>query len=125
LSYFWNELAAAKTRSLPAADREAYVAAYSRPGRMPQAGRYFVAWPQTAKDFRAARSDEATNPVLSDWRREIVGRRARPQAKLVATERDRIVLKDTGHWIMEERPEETMDALMNFCGKRDPWKKRG
>jgi len=24
------------------------------------------------------------------------------------------VLKDTGHWIMEERPKETMDALMNF-----------
>jgi pimeloyl-ACP methyl ester carboxylesterase len=25
-----------------------------------------------------------------------------------------IVLPDTGHWIMEERPKETMDALLNF-----------
>src|SRR5947209_10606727 len=33
-SYFWNDLAADKTHSLPAADRQAYVAAYSRPGRM-------------------------------------------------------------------------------------------
>jgi hypothetical protein len=24
------------------------------------------------------------------------------------------VLKDTGHWIMEERPKETMDALVKF-----------
>jgi hypothetical protein len=23
-------------------------------------------------------------------------------------------LKDTGHWLMEERPKETMDALVQF-----------
>jgi len=32
--YFWNSFAADKNRSLPPADRLAYVAAYSRPGRM-------------------------------------------------------------------------------------------
>src|SRR6185436_13791361 len=36
-AYFWNDLAADKAHSLPEADRQAYVAAYSRPGRM-QAG---------------------------------------------------------------------------------------
>jgi hypothetical protein len=25
-----------------------------------------------------------------------------------------VSLKDTGHWVMEERPKETMDALLNF-----------
>jgi pimeloyl-ACP methyl ester carboxylesterase len=25
-----------------------------------------------------------------------------------------IELKDTGHWLMEERPKETMDALIAF-----------
>jgi pimeloyl-ACP methyl ester carboxylesterase len=25
-----------------------------------------------------------------------------------------VVLKDTGHWVMEERPKETMDALVKF-----------
>jgi pimeloyl-ACP methyl ester carboxylesterase len=38
-AYYWNEFAADRNRSLPAADREAYVAAYSRPGRMRPAGR--------------------------------------------------------------------------------------
>jgi len=33
-AYFWNDLAADKRRSLKPADRTAYVAAYSRPGRM-------------------------------------------------------------------------------------------
>jgi len=32
--YFWNVLAADKTHSIPEADRKAYTAAYSRPGRM-------------------------------------------------------------------------------------------
>jgi len=26
-----------------------------------------------------------------------------------------VVLKNTGHWILEENPKETTDALMNFC----------
>ena len=47
-AWFWNDLAADKTRSLPTADREAYVAAYSRPGRMHAGWAYFAAWPQTA-----------------------------------------------------------------------------
>ena len=34
--------------------------------------------------------------------------------KLVATAITEINLKDTGHWLMEERPEETMDALIAF-----------
>jgi pimeloyl-ACP methyl ester carboxylesterase len=25
-----------------------------------------------------------------------------------------IILEDTGHWLIEERPRETMDALMSF-----------
>src|SRR5437667_2425602 len=32
--YFWNDLAADKTHSIPEADRKAYAAAYARPGRM-------------------------------------------------------------------------------------------
>src|SRR5258708_11022671 len=45
--YFWNSFAADKNRSLPPADRLAYVAAYSRPGRMHAGWAYFANWPQT------------------------------------------------------------------------------
>jgi pimeloyl-ACP methyl ester carboxylesterase len=34
--------------------------------------------------------------------------------KLVASQVTVIVLKNTGHWLMEEDPKETMDALVNF-----------
>ncbi|MGB6431306.1 MAG: alpha/beta fold hydrolase, partial [Candidatus Acidiferrales bacterium] len=33
-NYYWDDFAADKTHSIPEADREAYTAAYSRPGRM-------------------------------------------------------------------------------------------
>jgi pimeloyl-ACP methyl ester carboxylesterase len=113
-AYFWNDLAADKTKSLPVADREAYVAAYSRPGRMRAGWAYFAAWPDTAKDFAQLAQTKLTMPVLS-----IAGDKASaailgPQMKLVATDVTVIELKDTGHWLMEERPKETMDALIAF-----------
>jgi pimeloyl-ACP methyl ester carboxylesterase len=112
--YFWNDLAADKTHSVPAADRGAYIAAYARPGRMQAGWAYFAAWPQTAKDFAQMAQTKLTMPVLS-----IAGEKASagvlgPQMKLVATDVTVIVLKDTGHWIMEERPKETMQAVLNF-----------
>ena len=113
-AYFWNDLAADKTRSLTAADRNAYVAAYSRPGRMRAGWDYFAAWPDTAKDFAHMAKTKLTMPVLS-----IAGEKASaailvPQMKLVATNVTAVDLKDTGHWLMEERPEETMEALIAF-----------
>lgn len=113
-AYFWNDLAADKTESLPVADREAYVAGYSRPGRMRAGWAYFAAWPDTAKDFAELAQTKLTMPVLS-----IAGDKASaailgPQMKLVATDVTVIDLKDTGHWLMEERPKETMDALIAF-----------
>jgi pimeloyl-ACP methyl ester carboxylesterase len=117
-AYFWNDLAADKTHSLPAADREAYVAAYSRTGRMRAGWAYFAAWPDTAKDFAEMAQTKLTIPVLS-----IAGEKASavilgPQMKLVATDVTVIEFKDTGHWLMEERPKETMDALLKFLDIR-------
>ena len=113
-AYFWNDLAADSKRSLPTADRNAYVAAYSRPGRMRAGWAYFAAWPETANDFAQMAKTKLTMPVLS-----IAGEKASaailgPQMKLVATNLTVMNLKDTGHWLMEERPEETMKALTAF-----------
>ena len=75
---------------------------------------YFAAWPDTAKDFAQMAKTKLTMPVLS-----IAGEKASaailgPQMKLVATAVTEVDLKDTGHWLMEERPEETIDALIAF-----------
>ena len=113
-AYFWNDLAADKKHSLITADRNAYVAAYSRPGRMRAGWAYFAAWPDTAKDFAQMAKTKLTMPVLS-----IAGEKASaailgPQMKLVSTAVTSVELKDAGHWLMEERPVETMEALIAF-----------
>ena len=113
-AYFWNDLAADKTRSLPENDRKAYVTAYSRPGRMRAGWAYFAAWPDTAKDFAQLAQTKLTMPVLSLAGEKASAAILAPQMKTVATNVMVIDFKDTGHWLMEERPKETMDALLNF-----------
>ena len=113
-AYFWNDLAADRTHSLSAADREVYVAAYSRPGRMRAGWAYFASWPDTANDFRQMAQRKLTMPILS-----IAGENASaailgPQMKLVANDVTVTDLKDTGHWLMEERPKETMSTVVAF-----------
>ena len=112
--YFWNILAADKTHSIPEADRKAYTEAYSRPGRMQAGWAYFASWPQLAKDFGQLSQTKLTMPVLSIGGEKSLGNELAAQMKLVANDVTVVVLKDTGHWISEERPKETTDALMNF-----------
>jgi pimeloyl-ACP methyl ester carboxylesterase len=113
-AYFWNDLAADKTRSLSQADREAYVSAYSKPGRVRAGWAYFASWPQTAKDFAQLAETKLTIPVLAIGGEKSLGDMLGQQMKLVATDVTVVVLKDTGHWVMEERPKETMEALQKF-----------
>jgi len=113
-AYFLNDLAADKNRSIPAADREAYIAAYSRPGRMHAGWAYFVSFQQAAKDFAQLSQTKLTMPVLCIGVEKSLGEALGQQTKLVATDVTVVVLKDTGHWILEERPKETTEALEKF-----------
>jgi pimeloyl-ACP methyl ester carboxylesterase len=113
-NYFWNDFAADKTRSIPEADRRAYVAAYSRPGRMHAGWAYFASFPQTAKDFAQLSRTRLSMPVLTIGGDKSLGEVLGQQMKLVATNVTVVVLKNTGHWVMEEQPKETTAALMKF-----------
>ncbi len=112
--YFWNVLAADKAHSIPEADRKAYTEAYSRPGRMRAAWAYFASWPQLAKDFGKLSQTKLTMPVMSIGGDKSLGKELGEQAKLVTDNPTIIVLPNTGHWILEEKPKETTDALINF-----------
>jgi len=112
--YFWNDFAADKTHSIPETDRAAYVAAYARPGRMLAGWAYFVSFQQAAKDFAQLSQTKLTMPVLAIAGDKANGAVLGNQMKLVATNATMIVLKDTGHWVLEERPKETAEALIKF-----------
>ena len=112
--YFWNDFAADKTHSIPEADRKAYAAAYARPGRMHAGWAYFVSFPQAAKDFAQLSQTKLTMPVLTIGGDKSLGEALGQQAKLVATDATVVVLKNTGHWVLEEKPKETTEALQKF-----------
>jgi pimeloyl-ACP methyl ester carboxylesterase len=113
-NYFWDDFAADKNHSIPESDRKAYAAAYARPGRMHAGWAYFVSFLQAAKDFAQLSQTKLTMPVLTIGGDKSLGEALGQQAKLVATDATVIVLKNTGHWVLEENPKETTEALMKF-----------
>lgn len=112
--YFWNDLAADKTRSIPEPAREAYAAAYAKPGRMRAGWAYFVSFQQAATDFAELSRTKLEMPVLSIGGDKSLGEVLGQQMKLVASSVTVVVLKNTGHWLLEESPEETTNALVKF-----------
>jgi pimeloyl-ACP methyl ester carboxylesterase len=112
--HFWNNFAADKTHSIPEADRVAYAAAYARPGRMRAGWAYFVSFQQAARDFAELSRTKLSMPLLVIGGEKANGDVLGRQARLVATNATVVVLKDTGHWVLEERPKDTTDALLKF-----------
>jgi pimeloyl-ACP methyl ester carboxylesterase len=112
--YYWNDFAANPTHSLSPADREGYVAAYSRPGRMAAGWAYFDSFPQTAVDFAGLATTKLRMPVLSIGGDKANGAALGTQVRAVAENVTVVVLKNTGHWLMEENPQQTIPALTKF-----------
>ena len=75
---------------------------------------YFVSFPQAAKDFAQLAQTKLTMPVLAIGGGKASGEVLARQMNLVASNVTVVILKDTGHWLMEERPKETTDALIKF-----------
>ncbi len=112
--HFWNNFAADKTHSIPEAARQAYTTAYAGPGRMRAGWEYFVSFQQAARDFAELSRTKLTMPVLAIGGEKANGELLGQQMKLVAADAKMVVLKNTGHWVMEEQPEQTMRALLEF-----------
>jgi pimeloyl-ACP methyl ester carboxylesterase len=112
--HYWNDFAADKTHSIPEASRELYTAAYARPGRMGAGWAYFVSFQQAANDFEELARTRLPMPVLSIGGEKANGVALGEQVKLVASNAKVVVVRNSGHWLMEEQPEETMAALLEF-----------
>jgi pimeloyl-ACP methyl ester carboxylesterase len=112
--YYWNGLAADGARSIAPADREAYIAAYARPGRMRAAWDYFVSFQQAARDFAQLAQTTLTMPVLTIGGDKSLGDFLGAQMKLVASDVTAVVIQDSGHWVLDEQPRQTTEALTKF-----------
>ncbi|MGA8098925.1 MAG: alpha/beta hydrolase [Candidatus Cybelea sp.] len=116
--YYWDDFAADPRHSIPEANRVEYTAAYSRPGRMAAGWAYFASFPQTAVAFAKLARTKLTIPVLSIGGEKSLGVALGAQTRLVASNVSVVVVKNAGHWLMEEQPVATMTALEQFLEHR-------
>jgi pimeloyl-ACP methyl ester carboxylesterase len=118
--HFWNDFAADPRHSMPEADRELYAATYARPGRMRAGFEYFRAFPQDAQDFAEFAKTPLTMPMLVLTGEKASGTFLINQARLIDTNVQGIVIQGSGHWLMEEAPEQTIPAIVQFINTPSP-----
>jgi pimeloyl-ACP methyl ester carboxylesterase len=117
LDHFWNGFAADPKHAISEADKALYTKAYSQPGAMAAGFEYFKAFPQDARDFEALSAHKLAMPMLVLSGEKAGGMFLIDQAKLAATDVDGVVIKGSGHWLMEEAPGQVMPLLTNFLNK--------
>ncbi|WP_282244580.1 alpha/beta hydrolase [Stenotrophomonas sp. PS02300] len=115
--HFWNDFAADRTHSVPEADRQFYASEYARPGGMRAGFEYFKNFEQDAKDFAGFAKTPLHMPMLVLSGEKAGGQFLIDQAKLVDTNVEGVIVKGSGHWLMEEAPQQTIPALVAFLDK--------
>jgi pimeloyl-ACP methyl ester carboxylesterase len=114
LEHFWNDFAADRTRSVPEADRMFYANEYARPGHMKAGMEVFRAFPRDAEDFAGFAKTKLSMPLLVLSGEKAGGPFLIEQGRMVATNVDGVLVKGSGHWLMEEAPGEVIPKLVEF-----------
>ena len=112
--HFWNDFAADRTRSVPEEQRQAFAASWARPGGMRAGFAWFEAFERDADDFARFSRDKLRMPVLAVAGEKSGGDFLIRQVRLVADDVDGRIVAGSGHWLMEEKPEETSRLLYDF-----------
>lgn len=112
--HFWNDFSADKTRSVKEADRKLYAAAYAQPNGMRAGFSYFSDFERDAADFGPLSQTKLTMPVLTLAGEKSAGAFLGPHVSSVATNVQSIIIKNSGHWLIDEAPEQVVPALLNF-----------
>jgi pimeloyl-ACP methyl ester carboxylesterase len=112
--HFWNDFAADKTRSVKEADRQLYAKSYAQPNGMRAGFQYFKNFSQDAQDFAEFAKTRLSQPVLVLTGEKASGTFLIDQAKLVANDVDGKVIAGSGHWLIDEKPELVVPALLDF-----------
>ena len=117
LDRFWNELSA-HPKKIDEATRRHYARLYARPGAMHCAFEQFAAFTQDAIDNKAfAALGKLIMPVLALGGDHSYKTLMADIMRFVATDVTGGVIKDSGHWVMEEQPRQTTALIADFITK--------
>jgi len=117
LEHFWNDFAADRNHSVPEADRQFYAKAYAQPGAMRAGFEVFHAFPQDAEDFAQFAQTKLTMPMLVLTGEKASGDFLIEQGRLVDSNVEGVVIKGSGHWLMEEAPDQVIPKLLAFLNQ--------
>jgi len=117
LEHFWNDFAADPKKSVPEKDREFYAKAYAQRGHMAAGMEVFRAFPKDAEDFAGFAKTKLSMPLLVLSGEKAGGPFLIEQGKMVATNVEGVLVKDRGHWLMEEAPDQVIPKLVEFLDR--------
>jgi len=115
--HFWNDFAADPAHSVSEADRQFYTAAYAQPGAMRAGFEVFHAFPQDAEDFARFSKTKLKMPMLVLAGEKASGEFLIAQGRLVAENVEGVVIKGSGHWLIDEAPAQVIPKLVAFLAR--------
>ena len=117
LDRFWNELSA-NPKTIDEATRRHYARLYARPGAMHAAFNQFAAFAQDASDNKMfAAKGKLPMPILALGAEKSFGTQQAEIMRFVATQVEGGIIANSGHWIMEEQPAQTVKAVRSFLDR--------
>jgi pimeloyl-ACP methyl ester carboxylesterase len=117
LGHFWNDFAADPAKSVSEADRKFYASEYARPGHMKAGMEVFRAFPKDAEDFAGFARSKLSMPMLVLSGEKAGGPFLIEQGKMVADNVEGVLVKGSGHWLMEEAPGQVIPKLVEFLNR--------
>ena len=118
LDRFWNELSA-NPKAIDEATREHYAAIYARPGAMHSAFNQFATFnTRDAADNKVFAQKKLTMPILALGAEKSFGDQQAAIMREVATNVEGGIITNSGHWIMEEQPDQTVSKVKAFLDKK-------
>jgi pimeloyl-ACP methyl ester carboxylesterase len=117
LEHFWNDFAADPNKSLSERDRVYYAKEYAQPGHIKAGMEVFRAFPKDADDFAGFAKAKLAMPLLVLSGEKAGGPFLIEQGKMVATNVEGVLVKGSGHWLMEEAPGQVIPKLVEFLDR--------
>lgn len=112
--HFWNGFAANPKKSVSERDRRFYAKSYGQPGAMRAGFEVFRAFEQDGKDFAQLAETKLPMPMLVLTGEKASGDFLIQQGRLVADNVEGVVVKGSGHWLIDEAPSQVIPKLVNF-----------
>jgi pimeloyl-ACP methyl ester carboxylesterase len=112
--HFWNDFAADPKRSVSEKDRQFYAKSYAEPGAMRAGFEVFRAFEGDAKDFAGFAKTKLKMPMTVLSGEKAGGQFLIDQGRLVADNVEGVIIKGSGHWLIDEAPEQVIPQLLTF-----------